>query len=551
MSRLVEARVAAWIVAALAVWSAGCGDHKIVAGPDEQKPGVTAFLAIVSNAVGVAAAAGSGQVAAAEAEVAYISLPPGSIPGGEVATIANRRTGATVATPVTEGGFDPVSVLARTGDTLQVEVRVAGNAATVSAVFGVPPRRRPIVVRTDPPPRKRDVPLNASLVIVFSEPVDPATLSTSSVQLLRNGTAVAGTVAPVSGSPWIAAFTPTSPLDPETEYQIVVTQDVRDLGGETLEAAVLATFTTGTEIEGRIAFVSSRDGAGWPAGNTIPYIYVANPDGSGVRRLTQGMLPSWAPDGRSLIFHTWSNNRFGGITGSDLPEIRVIHADGTDLRTLGLGWSPAWSPDGTKIVFSSDQAGGGIFVMNPDGFGVTRLLHRGFASGGAEDAGTSWPSWSPDGRSIAFVRTSFDEPWQIYIMDADGSQPRPLNMQFSVGDARPAWSPDGSTLLFQVRQQVSQLFLWEIASVNVDGSSFRSHTQATYVGDPDWSPDGSSIAFSKFSAPGDASSPPGTRVRIYVLSTQGGPIRQLIPEAVAPVLPSYWDSNVAWSRVKQ
>jgi hypothetical protein len=54
--------------------------------------------------------------------------------------------------------------------------------------------RRPIVIRTDPPPRKRDVPLNASVVIVFSEPVDASTLDAASVQVLRGTTPVAGAV---------------------------------------------------------------------------------------------------------------------------------------------------------------------------------------------------------------------------------------------------------------------------------------------------------------------------------------------------------------------
>lgn len=545
VARLVEARAGGWVVAGLAVWSFGCGGDKTVAGPGSPKPEAPAFLAILSNAVQDAAAAGSGQAAATQAEVVFISLPPGTIPGSEVATIGNLRTGATLTIPMAEGGFDPVSIIARTGDTLQVEVRVAAVTTPVNAVFVVPPRKRPIVVRTDPPPGKRDVPLNASLLIVFSEPIDPATLSPPSVQLLSDGSSVHGTIDLVSGRPWIATFTPTSPLEPETEYELAVTQDVRDLDGDPLEAAASATFTTRAAVEARIAFVSTRD-SGSPGGRlgSVPYIYVANSDGSGVSRLTQGEAPAWSFDGRKIAFHRWS----GGAVGSGVLEIGIINADGSAERELGQGLNPVWSPDGTKLLFHSGSGNpeGGIFVMNADGSGVTRLISHEFANpGGESETCVCWPSWSPDGRSIAFVRANYAEPWQIYIMKADGSQPRRLSYGYSAGDSRPAWSPDGTRLLLQAPSPSA------IISVDVNGSNFQWHAGATYVGQPDWSPDGSSIVFEKFTAPGDATNPVGSRMRIFVVSTAGGDARQLIPEAVASPGPDYWDAQPAWSRVKK
>src|SRR5262249_14479904 len=81
----------------------------------------------------------------------------------------------------------------------------------------------------------------------------------------------------------------------------------------------------------RIAFASTRDGGGPAAGwLSVPYIYVANADGSGVTRLTQGESPVWSADGQRIVFYTRSG-----------PEIRVINADGSNERVLGRGTWPS------------------------------------------------------------------------------------------------------------------------------------------------------------------------------------------------------------------
>jgi Tol biopolymer transport system component len=139
---------------------------------------------------------------------------------------------------------------------------------------------------------------------------------------------------------------------------------------------------------------------------------------------------------------------------------------------------------------------------------------------------------------------NYEDPWTVHILDLAKSQTSLLRIPWSVGDSRPAWSPDGTRFLLHV--SVS------IASANVDGSGFQRHVQAApYVGDPDWSPDGKTIVFEKFTTPGNQSSPVGSRMRIFASSLDDGSVRQLIPEADAPALPDYWDSQPGWSRVRQ
>jgi len=288
----------------------------------------------------------------------------------------------------------------------------------------------------------------------------------------------------------------------------------------------------------RIAFASTRDGGGQAAGwYSRPYIYVANADGSGVTRLTQGEWPSWSADGQRIVFSSQRTN---------WPEIRVINADGSNEQLLGFGIWPSLSPDGTKIVFFSATGGpqGGIMMMNADGSGVTQLVSNEFADPGWGDYAVELPSWSPDGRSVSFVRANYDDPWTAHILDLATSQISLVRTGTTVGDSRPVWSPDGTRLLLQ-------LPFWEIASVNRDGSGLQKYVEAAYLGNPDWSPDAKSIVFEQFTGLGDQTSPIGSRMRIFVANTVDGSVRQLIPEAEAPALQDYWDSEPAWSRVRQ
>tara|TARA_B100000686_G_scaffold62935_1_gene67541 strand:- start:827 stop:1174 length:348 start_codon:yes stop_codon:yes gene_type:complete len=76
------------------------------------------------------------------------------------------------------------------------------------------------------------------------------------------------------------------------------------------------------------------------------------------------------------------------------------------------------------------------------------------------------PTWSPDGKKIAFTSTR-DGNWEIYIMNPDGSDQVNLTMSNSTNEGNPAWSPDSKKILFSSFRNDN----WDIFIMNADGSS--------------------------------------------------------------------------------
>jgi Tol biopolymer transport system component len=226
--------------------------------------------------------------------------------------------------------------------------------------------------------------------------------------------------------------------------------------------------------------------------------------------------PSWSPDGGRIVFES---NRAGSH------DIWVMNADGSDVRRLtdhpALDETPVFSPDGERIVFASEREGElDVFSMRPDGSGLVNLTRN-------PTTDDDHPKFSHDGRRIVFNSKRHDgETYQLWVMDADGSNPRRLTEHME-WDTYPSFSPDGSRVLFR---RVLPTGGWslsgrnsEIFVVDADGSGARNLSRhAAFDGYPDWSPDGRFIAF--------ASDREDRGVfRIYVMDADGSNVVRISP----------------------
>ena len=247
-------------LAVLAV--AGCGEgptaapdspgaHDVPGLPGAQPDRGSAFQVLVSNpvaprAAGTAAIGRAGGLAADLSSVdvpVYVAIEPGTVPHGIMATILNVRSGASVDAAMVDDGFDPVPISAEPGDTLTVSVsRTTGGVLMAKSV--VPAARPPRVVRTRPPRGRTDVAINATIVVIFSEPVDLATVTTGTMRLLKDGTPVPGVIRPLAGSIAGVEFVPARPLASASAYALVLGDGIADQTGDRLADPGSIGFTT-------------------------------------------------------------------------------------------------------------------------------------------------------------------------------------------------------------------------------------------------------------------------------------------------------------------
>lgn len=212
-------------------------------------------------------------------------------------------------------------------------------------------------------------------------------------------------------------------------------------------------------------------------------IFSINEDGSNERRLTYGkqynLMPAVSPDGRRIAY-------FSGDVSYAL-DLYVMNIDGSNprrLAALGLDVSRiselAWSPDGRTL------AGGFALDADPTEFDIYTI----HAKNGSFTQLTSlpgeelWPTWSPDGLTMAFSMRNANAVINVFMLDAAGD----ITQYTFCGTScrKPQLSPDGN------------LISW----FDAESGTVMAHVGASYavVGtvpqarDAVWSPDGARVA---------------------------------------------------------
>lgn len=381
----------------------------------------------------------------------------------QAATAAFRAATTGTPTPLPTNWVTPIVVTSTpTPENEATATYVAAWATIVAWTTGTATATPPHQFTATPTPRFTPTP---TFVVVTSTPTPPNVFTAAAMVATVTAQAVWGTATPTPSN-WVTPIVVTSTPTPEnaataTYIAALITAEALATGTATptppnvftatptpvliyVDSPTLTPVPTPTptpdpaqvplELRGKIAFLSDRDGGP----GKKPAVWVMDPDGSHVARLTDPWayelaldLDTYSPDmSQQVLAYHWKSSH----------ELWVRNTtDGWTWRLRappkGQAYHPAWSPDGVHIAYVSQEDGNDeIHVLE---------MRNGAVISDVRLTQNDWewdkhPSYSPDGQQIVFFSNRESGRRQIWVMNADGTQPRNISNN-PYNDWDPVW----------------------------------------------------------------------------------------------------------------
>jgi hypothetical protein len=267
----------------------------------------------------------------------YVSLPSGQAVGLSSVLITNRKTGKFVtATPVRDG-FDPVPISAILGDTIDVlatQLNVGSRRSWIVAGSGRPLR----VLRTDPINSAVAIAIDASVLVVFSEPVDTSGLGGR--LRLRNGNQDVAASLSLDADGMRATLRPLASLTQSAYYRLEVSAGIAAISGARLADATGSTFQTApTGDAASLAQVAGTwDAISWR------FVDVEVPSGA----ISDDPVVGWGPNSYYRIHLTVTPSQSGPA--------------GSLSWSMVMSWHLGAAPSGMETIGGNATVGAGWWL---------------------------------------------------------------------------------------------------------------------------------------------------------------------------------------------
>ncbi len=217
------------------------------------------------------------------------------------------------------------------------------------------------------------------------------------------------------------------------------------------------------------------------------HILLINADGSSMKDVGEGAMPSWSADGKRIAFSCYTP--YG---------VWMMNADGSKREEIQKsGWGAQWSPDGTMIVYTVYVDGPNLMLFNPQEETFRYL----FPVGESTYQRFYWNCcWSPDSKSICIKAMKKPNKAELITIDIDRGI-KGIKTQYSVDKLHPSedntWHPSGKfilTTIFSPEKDTKQFYEID-PTMKRKPRPWKPGQKIEWPRDICWSPDGKKIVF--------------------------------------------------------